>query len=44
MILGTGHLKEMGSLSGEKFLFNTTPAIHEIQILHLISFFPETYI
>jgi len=44
MIFGTGYLKEMESLSGKKFWFNTTPTTHEIQILHLISFFPETYI
>jgi len=44
MIFGTRYLKEMESLSGEKLWFNTTPTTHEIQILHLISFFPETYI
>jgi len=44
MIFGTGYLREMESLSGEKFWFNTTPTTHEIQILHLISFFSETYI
>jgi len=44
MIFGTGYLKEMERLSGEKFWINTTPTTHEIQILHLISFFPETYI
>jgi hypothetical protein len=43
MRFGTRHLKEMESLSGEKFWFNTTPTTHEIQIIHLISFFPETY-
>ena len=44
MIFGTGYQKEMESLSGEKLWFNTTPTTHEIQILHLICFFPENYI